>query len=76
MRIEKDGSFTMCGDNQTFLEKGIREDDVIAVLDGYYKGDEWISADDIHYKKYVKARMRSRLWRYYINMLRYILKRG
>ena len=32
MRIEKDGSFTMCGDNQTDLEKGIQKEQIIGYV--------------------------------------------
>lgn len=32
IKAEKDGSFTLCGDNQGFLEKGIQRDQIIARL--------------------------------------------
>lgn len=65
VRMAKDGSFICCGDNQTILERGVERESIIGVLEGYYKGDLWISADDAEYKKYAKKRMRS-IWLRYL----------
>ncbi len=61
----KDGSFICRGDNQTVLERGVLPESIIGVLNGYYNGDKWISADDVEYKKYVRRRMRY-AWLVYI----------
>lgn len=34
--------YTLCGDNQTFLEKNIREDQIVGILAGYYRGKRYI----------------------------------
>ena len=72
--IDKNGDFIACGDNQGAPEKGISRFGIIGVLEGFYRGDEWISADDIEYKKYVKRRMRSRWIRYLKYIAHKILK--
>ncbi len=65
LKRARDGSFVCCGDNQILLERGVLPESIIGVLDGYYKGDRWISADDAEYQKYAKKRMRS-LWLRYL----------
>ena len=38
MKVESDGSYTLCGDNQTLLEKGIKQEAVLALVDAVYRG--------------------------------------
>lgn len=73
VKKDKDGSFVCCGDNQTVLEHGVAFESVIGVLDGYYKGENWIPADDHEYQKYVKRRMRFAWFRYFKGVLRKII---
>lgn len=70
MKITKDG-YTMCGDNQFILEKGIKRNQIIAVMEGYYKEEEYIPTTDKNYLKYVKRRCASRRFRY----LKYLVKK-
>ncbi len=37
MNIESDGTYTMCGDNQTALEKGIKKEQIIAYVSAIYR---------------------------------------
>lgn len=37
VRVEKDGTLSMRGDNQYFIERGIRKDQVIAAVRRYYR---------------------------------------
>lgn len=53
MRIERDGTYTMCGDNQLYLEKNIRADQVIGYVDGIYKKDRLLSLTSLRYRLYV-----------------------
>ena len=53
MRIEKDGTYTMCGDNQLYLEKGIRQDQIIGYVSRLYKKDRLVSFQATPYKLYV-----------------------
>ena len=55
--------FTMCGDNQIVLEKGVTLDRVIGVMDGFYKEEKYISINDLEYIKYYKKRLRNRIFR-------------
>ena len=55
--------YVLCGDNQVILEKYVKKNQIIGVMEGYYRGESYISKDDLSYKKYVKRRVRSRKWR-------------
>ena len=39
VKVSRRGIYTMCGDNQTVLEKGIRPDQIIGYVSGVYKKD-------------------------------------
>lgn len=64
MSCEADGTYTMCGDNQTFLERGIRADQIIGKVDRLYKKEKLFRFDGIRYKMYLAiwCRMRVRLF--------------
>lgn len=63
IKIEKDGTYTMCGDNQYILEHGIKYDQIIGKMEGFYRGEKYIPVTDKDYLRYVKKRMRSRKYR-------------
>ena len=52
MKIGKDGTFTMCGDNQTALEPGIGPSQLIACVDRIYKGDDELSERSFSQRMY------------------------
>ena len=64
MSCESDGTYTMCGDNQTFLEPGIRADQIIAKVAKLYKKEKLLRFDGIRYKTYLAiwCSMRIRLF--------------
>ena len=43
----------MCGDNQFMLEKNIKRSQIIAVMEGFYRGEEYIPSTNKSYQKYV-----------------------
>ena len=45
-------TYTCIGDNQYVYEKGVRQDQLIAVMSGYYRGDQYISAKSWGYRWY------------------------
>jgi hypothetical protein len=53
MKIEKDGSYTMCGDNQTVLEKGIEKEQIIGYVSRLYKGEKERNMRSISYRLYI-----------------------
>lgn len=52
----KGDSLTLSGDNQFFLEEGVKKDSVIAKVGGIYKGERLINVDKFGY------RIKSFLW--------------
>jgi hypothetical protein len=54
MKIESDGTYTMCGDNQFALEKGIRAEQIIGCVSEIYKGSKPIGLASLRYRIYVR----------------------
>jgi len=50
----EDGTYIMCGDHQTVKEYGITDEQIIAVAKGFYRGNRYISCDNIFYKLYYR----------------------
>ncbi len=53
MQIEKDGTYTMCGDNQTRFEFGIRRDQIIAYVSAIYRKGKWVKMENTAHLMYV-----------------------
>jgi len=53
MKIEADGTYTMCGDNQLVLEKGIAPEQIIARVSEVCRKDKDIDLDGVGYRLYV-----------------------
>lgn len=49
-----DDGYIMCGDNQWILEKGVKDEAIIAVAKGFYRDERYISNNNIIYKAYYK----------------------
>lgn len=54
MRIEKNGTYTMCGDAQTALERGIEYGQVIGYVERMYRKDKCVRLDSFIYRAYVR----------------------
>ena len=67
----KKNSYVLCGDNQFTKEYNVTSDMVIGVMDGFFRGEEYISNDNIEYIKYYKKRVRNRIFRKF----KYFLKK-
>ncbi len=53
MNIEADGTYTMCGDNQTVLEKGIEREQILAYVSAIYRKGKAIKMENSSYLSYV-----------------------
>ena len=53
MKMERDGTYTMCGDNQLRLEKNIRAEQVIGYVSQIYKKDKPLLLTSFRYRLYV-----------------------
>ena len=74
IRMKKD-LFTMCGDNQFALEKNIKRSQIIAVMEGFYKGEEYIPCTDKNYQKYVKKIIFKRPFKHIKYLIKAIIKK-
>lgn len=69
-RIVKTGDTLTCvGDNQFALERGLRHDQMIAVVTSFYRGEREIRVDSLGYRCYC------RFW-HYSRPVRYVWRRG
>lgn len=53
MKENRDGTYTMCGDNQLVMEKGIVPNQVIGYVQQMYKEEKLLSFSSLRYKVYV-----------------------
>lgn len=51
VRLTKNG-YIICGDNRAVLEKNVREEDIVGMLDGFYQGDKYIDRHDKEFLQY------------------------
>ncbi len=69
--IKKDG-YVMCGDNQYVREYPVTQRQILAIVEGYYKGDKYIACTDSEYLKYAKKRVNNRrIYGVYIRIRRF-----
>ncbi len=49
-----DGSYTMCGDNQFAVEKGITDDDIVGVVTAFYRKGKPYTVNSMKYRAYLE----------------------
>ena len=63
----KDGSYVMCGDNQFAKEKGIKDEQILAVMSGFFRKGKAYQINSLRYRAYVNfwyyTRFFRRVWR-------------
>lgn len=62
VKVKKD-SFNAMGDNQWVIEKGIKKDSIIAIMESMYLGDKEIVLNTFKYKMYSRFRLWFRFFR-------------
>ncbi len=55
VRVRKDGSFTLCGDNMLLREQGIAQGDIIGAVSRFSHNGVERSADELSYKFYSRS---------------------
>ena len=58
-------TYTCIGDNQFVYEPGLRQDQMIAVMTGFYRGEKFHSVDEAGYKLYCRIWALSRGLRHF-----------
>ncbi len=61
--FQRDGSYVLCGDNQFYKERGIKDSDVIAVVTAFYRKGKAYTTDAIFYRLYVSFWYHTRVFR-------------
>ncbi len=64
--------YIICGDNRVWPERGIRDTDIVGVLDAFYHDGTYVSVRDASYKKYVRRVLR----RYPFRLIAFIFQKG
>ena len=54
VKMEKNGAYTLCGDNQTYLERGIVQEDIFAVVPAFYRGEKRVQKGALSLEMYEK----------------------
>ena len=62
-KVNSDGTYNMCGDNQCHLEKGVRPDQIIGTVVSIQRGNKVIKTTNPLYKLYVVLWVKSRVVR-------------
>ena len=73
--VKAEETYTCIGDNQFAYEKGICQDQLIAVVTGFYRAEKFRSVNSVGYKLYCRFWHRSRRLRGYWRALKVKLKR-
>ena len=71
VKVEKDGTYTMCGDNQFLKEKGINHNQIIGVVAEITRNGKTFSVGDKKYQIYVNLGLLLLNIRYPYKRLRY-----
>lgn len=67
----KNGTYTMCGDNQFDREYGVKKENILALACGIYRGNEFLSFDDSSYIKYCKKQvLKKQIYGGYVSFIR------
>ena len=66
IKVHGNGSYNIRGDNCVLTEKNITEENIIGVLDGFWRGDKKIELDSFGYKLY------SRIWVLMFPIIRFL----
>ena len=64
--------YIICGDNRSYLEKDIKDSDIIGVLSGFYHNGRYVDVNDKAYIKYarkIKRKIYLRIVKRYIRVV-------
>lgn len=69
VKVNADGTYTLRGDHQFVNEEGVRSDQIIGVVKGFWRGGRYTSCDNPWYRLYC------RVW-WLLYPVRYVVLRG
>ena len=71
VKVTKNG-YIICGDNRGNLEKNVKKEDIVGMLDGIYQGERFISRTDKEFLEYGKKAVKTLP----VRRLKSFIKRG
>ncbi len=74
VKVLKDG-YVMCGDNQYMREYGIKQENILAVADGFYREDTYVGCNEKKYRNYCIKQVKKQRIRYYIIRFKQLVKK-
>ncbi len=63
LKVRSDGTYVICGDNQTVKEYGVKDEQIIGVVAGIYRDKKLVPVSNFVYKIYSRSLWIRRLWR-------------
>lgn len=75
IKVNSDGSYVMCGDNQTIKENGITDDNIIGVVESFERKGKFYTCNNFRYKIYCRVWVFLRPLRRKLVMVRRLLGR-
>lgn len=75
VKVEKDGTYTMCGDNQKYIEKGIKHTQIIGLVTAFERKNKEYTCSYPLYKIYCFIRVKERRIAWTIEKSKNYLKR-
>ncbi len=63
VKVNSDGTYTMCGDNQTVFEAGICDEHIIGKVEGIYRRDKFIPVHSLTFWLFSRYAFLRRAWR-------------
>lgn len=75
IKCQKDGRYTICGDNQCVLEKDVDKSTFIAVVSGIKRGNKEINLNSAVYKAYYHLLFLRRFYIKNLNILKAVIRK-
>ena len=73
--VQAGDTYTCIGDNQLAYEQGVREDQLLAVVTGFYRKDKYRPVKSLSYRCYCRLWHWTRKLRYYWTVLKIRIKK-
>jgi len=60
IKINSNGTYNICGDNQVTVEKEVKKEQIIGVVKAFYRNGKYISCNNFWYKVYCRIWVNTR----------------
>lgn len=70
----KAGKYVICGDNQWKKEYTVKDENMVAIMEGFYRKEKYISTSNFWYKIYSRLAVFLRPWRFVKYCIKYVFR--